>query len=119
MSRIRRNDIGDITGANPITISSATATSCSWVSNPFPTIYAPFSLPTYMALTVDPNTAQEEVFWVTGWQPGGTTALIRRAPPGENYGTIAAHTSRPWVLAPTDYDYRFPATRQFMVQQAS
>lgn len=116
MSRIRVNNVGDPLGSvNPITITSATASTCSWTSSPaFPS--RPFAWPDYAPLTVEPGLTTEEVIWIVGWVPGATTAQILRNPPELNTGTPATHTSKGWVHAPTQHDYRPVATRTYSAQ---
>jgi hypothetical protein len=115
MARLRYNGIGDPTGSsNAITVSSATATSCTWASSPgFPSSIA---APDYAVLVLEPNTSSEEVVWLVGWVLGSTSGSIMRKPPEGNYGTPAAHSSKPWVHGPTQADYRFPALRNYAIQ---
>jgi len=106
MSRLRLNNVGDPLGSvNPITVSSATATSCSWSSAPTGMPTLGISLPDYLPVTAEPGTTSEETFWIIGYTSGATTALILRDPPEGNTGTPAAHSSKPWAHSPTQHDF--------------
>jgi len=105
MARLQVNNVGTDAGTiNPITIASATATTCSWTSAPthMPAVAAPDVLP----ITVSPNTpTTETIIWVTGYSPGATTASILQNPPGES-SFAAAHSAKPWIHGPTALDFR-------------
>jgi hypothetical protein len=115
MSRIRINGVGDPAGSvNPLTISTAAATTASWTSSPSNMPSLPFAWPDYMVVVAEPGTANSEVFWIVGWVPGSTSATILRTPPGEtNPGTPRAHSSTGWLHGPTQIDYKSPASRLF------
>lgn len=101
MARLRVNNLGDATGSsNPITLSSGSATSASWTSAP--TNMPVVAFPDYVALTVEPNTANEEIIYVTAYSASATTATVTRAQEGTSGIT---HTSKAWVNAPTALDF--------------
>ncbi len=104
MARLRFNDISSLGTANPITLG-ASAGSCSWTSAPsFP---AAISWPDYAVLVVEPDTANEEIVWLTGWAPGATSGTVVRAAEPSAGGVSApiAHAAVAWAHGPTQFDH--------------
>jgi hypothetical protein len=104
MTRQRHNDISSLGAANPITLSSATTTTCSWTSAPsFP---LSISWPDYAVLIVEPDTANEEIVWLTGWTLGSTTGrVVRMAEPSPGGTPVPiTHSSVAWTHGPTAQD---------------
>jgi hypothetical protein len=64
------------------------------------------SLPDFLPITVEPGTANEEIIWLVGWSPGGTTGLVVRNAEVSDYGSGAiTHTSVAWQHGPTNLDF--------------
>jgi hypothetical protein len=104
MTRLRHNDISSLGTANPITLSSATTTTCSWTSAP--SLPLSISWPDYAALVVEPDTANEEIVWLTGWTKGSTSGtVVRMAEPSPGgTATAIAHNATAWTHGPTSFD---------------
>lgn len=97
--RLRYNNIFGTSAANPITFSSGGTTTGSWVSSPgFPTIASP----NYVAIVVEPNTANEEIVYLTAYTSGGTSGTFTRAQEGTSGIT---HTATAWSHSPTVFDF--------------
>lgn len=104
MTRLRHNDISSLGIANPITLASSTTTSCSWTSAPlFP---VSISWPDYAVLVVEPDTANEEIVWLTGWTLGATSGTVVRVAEKSAGGTPVpiTHSAVAWTHGPTLQD---------------
>lgn len=106
MSRLRYNGLGDPSGStNPLTFADSTTTAGSWTSAPgFPTITSP----DFAVITVEPGTASEEIVYLTAYTAGATSGTFTRAAEVVGSGSTAtayAHSSKPWVHAPTAQDF--------------
>jgi len=115
MGRLRLNDVSTgqssaTAGNNPITLT-ASGNSASFTSSPsFPSI-AP---PDFAAVSVEPDTTNEEIIYVVGFTPGATTAAVRRnaEPTAGGANASVAHTAVGWVHGPTAlYDFKTPSSR--------
>ncbi len=99
--RIRVNNLGDPAGTvNPVTLLAASSSQVSWSTPPanMPAV----AWPNYLVLVAEPNTANEEITWVTGYTPGATVAQVLR---GQEGSVALAHLSTPWVHGPTMQDF--------------
>jgi Collagen triple helix repeat (20 copies) len=99
---LRENNVGDNTGAtNPITLASPTALTATWAVPPanMPAVAAPWIL----KISVEPNTPDEEIIYVTAYTPGDTFAPVVRA--AEGPGPAITHLAKPWAHAPTAMDF--------------
>lgn len=89
------NQFGTITD-NPLTSGATTMNSATFGA--LPAVVAP----DYLAIVLDPDTASEEVIWVTAHTASATSATIWRAREGS---TAVAHTSGAiWKHGPTAAD---------------
>ena len=105
MSRLRFNNISNLTSGT-VTLTS-NGTTATFASAPgFPTIAAP----DIAVIIVEPDTANEEVIYVTAFTASGTTATVTRAQEGTS---SIAHSSVAWVHGPTASDYKTAASRIF------
>lgn len=99
MARLRFDNISSRGTSNPITFADGTTTTGTFSSAPgFPTIASP----DYAVITVDPDTSAEEIVYLTAFTAGATTGTFTRAQEGTSG---AAHSSKPWVHAPTAQDF--------------
>jgi len=99
---LRANNVGDFTGVtNPITLANPTTQTATWSSVPanMPAVANPWIL----KLSIEPNTPEEEIIYVTLYVPGTTTALVVRA--AEGPGLAIAHNAKAWAHAPTAMDF--------------
>lgn len=106
MTRLRANNISGTASGNPITLSSGGTTTASWPSAPvFPTIVAP----DYYTIVVEPDTANEEIIYLTAFTAAATSGTVTRAQEGTAGVT---HTATAWVHGATAADFKSPASRQ-------
>jgi hypothetical protein len=106
MATLRVNNLGDVLGTvNPMTLVNATTQTATWPAAPanMPAVNAPDIL----KLTLEPNTAREEIVYVTAYTPGATSASVDRA--AEGPGVAIAHNAVAWANAPTVSDFPIPA----------
>jgi hypothetical protein len=107
--------------ANPITLSSATTTTCSWSSAP--SFSASIAWPDYAVIIAEPDTANEEIMWLLGWTLGSTTGFVQRAaedsPGGRAINSPISHSGVIWTHGPTARDFRSPATRLYLASSYS
>lgn len=107
MSEIRVNNISGTASGNAMTLSSAGATSCTWTSAPaFPTIASP----DFAKIILEPDTANEEVVYLTAFTSGATSGTVTRAQEGS---AAITHSAVSWVHGPTANDFKSSATRLF------
>lgn len=115
MSRLRFNNQADPNGTvNPITLALNTP-SCSWSVAPgFPTIAAP----DIAVITVEPNSANEEIIAITAYTAGATSATVTRNFEATTGGANAqpAHTAKGWVHGPTIRDFVSNATLRSLMR---
>jgi hypothetical protein len=98
---LRVNNVGDPTGTvNPITLTTSGAVTATWASAPanMPTVASP----NILKVVVEPNTAAEEIIYVTAYTAGATSATVTRAQEGSP-GNL--HTAKPWAHGPTAADF--------------
>ena len=99
MTRLRTNNISGVESTNAITLSSTSTTSVSWASSPaFATIVAP----NYYVIVVQPDTANEEIIYLTAFTGGATSGTVTRAQEGTSGVT---YTGTAWVHGPTAVDF--------------
>jgi hypothetical protein len=113
MGRLRLNNLGDLTGSvNGLTLSSATTNSCSWASSPLFPLIAGID---FAALIAEPGAAHEEIMYLYGFTPGGTTGLVLRAAEPNSQGQQIAfsHAGVAWWSGPTASDFKSPSSRRF------
>ena len=115
MTRLRLNNVSTLqsaaaVGNNPITLT-ATGNSCSWSTAPALPLIAGND---FAAISVEPDTTNEEIIHVHGYTPGATTALVtRNAEPTQGGANASiAHTAVGWAHGPTAlYDFKSPSSR--------
>jgi hypothetical protein len=99
MARLRLNNISSFGATNPITFADGSTVTGTFSSAPgFATIVSP----DYYALTIEPDTANEEVVYLTAFTSGATTGTFTRAREGS---TGVAHSATAWVHSPTSADF--------------
>lgn len=101
MAVLRVNNVGDPLGSvNPITLTTPTATTASWVTAPLnmPAVASP----NILKVIAEPNTSNEEIMYVTAYTSGTATATVTRAQEGS---TGRAHTSTAWAHGSTAADF--------------
>lgn len=107
MSEIRVNNVSGIVGGNTITLSSGGTTTATFVSAPaFPTI----TYPDFAKIVVEPDTANEEIIYLTAYAAAATTGTVIR---GQEGTAAIAHSTAAWVHGPTAADYKNSAVRLF------
>ena len=96
--RVRPNNVSDRQGTNFASIpSGGGSTTATFQTAPaLPTIASP----DYAVLVWEPNTANEEITYITAYTSGATTATIERG------ASPIAHTLVHWNVGPTGDDYR-------------
>lgn len=102
MPVLRANNVGDNTGfTNPITLADPVTETATWTSAPvnMPAVADPWIL----KISVEPNTPEEEIIYVTAYTPGDTSAPVIRA--AEGPGPAIAHIAKAWANAPTAMDF--------------
>lgn len=105
MSRLRFNNVSNLTSGT-ITLSSGGTTATFGAAPAFTTIAAP----DIAVIIVEPDTANEEVIYVTAYTAAATTATVLR---GQEGTASVAHSSAAWVHGPTAADYKTAASRMF------
>jgi hypothetical protein len=99
VARLRFNNLSSFGTTNPITLSSGSTATATWSSTPgFPTIAAP----DFAVIVVEPDTANEEILYLTAFTSGATTGTVLRAQEGT---TGITHTATAWVHGPTALDF--------------
>ena len=99
MARLRFINISGAEATNTITISSTSTTSVSWSASPsFPTI----ATPDYAVIVVQPDTANEEIIYLTAFTAAGTSGTVVRAQEGTSGAT---YTGTAWIHGPTVLDF--------------
>lgn len=106
MARLRINNQSDKTSGT-LTFADGSTTTGTWgVAPGFATITAP----DFYVLVVDPDTANEEVVYLTAYTAAATTGTFTRAQEGTSG---VAHSAKPWVHGATASDFKSPSTRMF------
>ena len=96
--RFRDNNISDLQGSNLASIPSGSgSTTVTWQTAPaLPTL----AYPDYAVLVWEPDTANEEVNYITAYTAGDTTGTVIRG------SSPIAHTLKPWHISATALDYQ-------------
>jgi hypothetical protein len=99
VARLRKNNISGTASSNGITLADGSTTTVSWASAPgFPTIVAP----DYYVVIAEPDTANEEIMYLTAFTSGATTGTVTRAQEGTSG---RAHAATAWTHGPTAQDF--------------
>lgn len=97
-NRLRYNNQFGSLGADP----GSSGTTITFGQTPgFPTI----ADPNYVAIVLDPDSATEEIVWLTAYTSGQLTGTISR---GQEGTTGVAHPSGTWRHGPTAQDFAGP-----------
>src|SRR5579871_4235885 len=98
MGILRLNDLSSVPGGTMITLTSNGTTATFSADPHFPT----FAAPDILKVIVEPNTANEEVIYITSWTAGNTSGpCLRNAEAVQNGLGSIAHTGVGWVHGPT------------------
>jgi Pectate lyase superfamily protein len=98
--RLHIDNVSSFGLTNPITILAANATECEF-AEPLPSWVEEIAAPNTLAITVNPNTPQWFIIWVTAYTPGATVATIQMGVEGTT-GAVAYNAQ--WVHGLTALD---------------
>jgi hypothetical protein len=105
MGVIRTNNISGTASGNGITFANGSTTSGSWASAP---AFATIAAPDIAKIVVEPDTANEEIVYLTAYTAAATSGTFTRAQEGT---TGRAHSATAWVHGPTAADFKDPERR--------
>lgn len=102
--RLRLNDVSSFGTANPITLASSVATVATWSTAP---AFATITAPNYYVISVEPDTANEEIVYLISYTSGSVAGIVTRFAESTAGGASVAitHTATAWTHGPTAIDF--------------